>query len=348
MRKTTFFISAFLIVNLFFVMSIPASAFSLPATGSLSISITHTKSDCLTTNGTATANVTGGTGNYTYSWSNGQTTQTATGLSAATYTVYVMDDGGNNDYKDIYIGLNNAPVINIVINNHVLCYGEKNGKATAFVTGGVPPYQYKWCEGSTTDVCSDFKADDHYLDVIDSTGCLSRKWLVITEPPQLTSNLVVTDASSCAASDGSVDVIVSGGASPYSYSWDFGATTNSVTGLAAGNYSITITDVNACQKVQAVTINCTTGLPDMASGEFATISFPNPTNGRFVVDLKKTNVSPTNYSLSVYNLMGEKIVQSNCAPGKSEIDISQYSNGMYFLEVRNGNEAITRKLVLEK
>lgn len=344
--KKNYSLTGLLLLAGIFCMSAYSYA-SLPTSGTLSISITHTNTDCLLKNGTATANVTGGTGNYTYSWSDGQSTQTATGLGASTYTIFVMDDNSNNGYGEIYISLIDAPVINVVINNNVLCYGQKNGKATGYVTGGVPPYSYKWCEGATTDYCIDLRADDHYLDVTDSTGCKSRKWLLITEPPLLTSNMTVTDVSTCASSDGSIFVTSSGGSPSYTYEWNTGATTNLITGLSIGTYTITITDSLGCKNIQTPAISCNSGIHDI-SGEMGIINFPNPTNGRLVVDIKKGSSLSANYTLSIYNLMGEKIFNNNFSSGKSEIDISKYSNGMYFLELRNGKEAITRKLILEK
>ena len=226
----------------------------------LSIASTNATCSC---NGTATANLCGGsdTSSVTYLWSNGQTTQTITGLCGGKYKVTVTLGGCTpTKYFDSVI-ITQPPVLVAAITSksNVKCNGGF-GNATVGVTGGATPYTYSWSPSGGTNATADTLYPGSYtMTVRDANGCTATTAVTITQPPVLKDTATSTFAH-CAKSDGSVNVTVTGGTIPYTYSWaPIGKTTATVNGLPAGGYIITVTDSNGCI-VNATTIVSDSGV----------------------------------------------------------------------------------------
>nr|MBK9653592.1 T9SS type A sorting domain-containing protein [Bacteroidota bacterium] len=213
----------------------------------LTASATGTNANCSGTNtGTATALGIGGVMPYTYAWSNGQTTQTATGLMAGTYTVIIGDANGctaNATYT--VTGVVNALSIT---ETHVnpTCYGNTNGSIDITVTGGSLPYTYIWTGGATTEDRTNIGAGSHTVTVTDANGCTITLCVVVTQPNAIVISMSTTNATCNGGSNGSAAAAVSGGSSPYTYLWNTGANTANINGLAAGTYTVTVTDASGC------------------------------------------------------------------------------------------------------
>lgn len=136
---------------------------------------------------------------------------------------------------------------------HVLCNGGSTGTATPTVTGGTAPYTYVWDGGAGNPAA--LPAGSHNLTVTDANGKTKAVNFIINEPPALTATSSQTPETG-GGSNGTATVVASGGTAPYTYLWDDpGAqTTPTATGLAAGNYNCTITDVNLCTLIVPVTV----------------------------------------------------------------------------------------------
>ncbi len=225
--------------------------------GSIAVSITSTSVTCNgACDGTATASVTGGTPGYTYSWMpGGQTTSTATGLCAGTYTLTVTDANGCTGIATVVITEPTAIVVT-ASTTPATCNGACDGTATATVTGGTPGYTYSWMPGGqTTSSVTGLCAGTYSLIVTDANGCTSITTVVITEPTALVVTASATPATCNGACDGTATATVTGGTPGYTYSWmPGGQTTSSVTGLCAGTYSLIVTDTNGCTAMATVTI----------------------------------------------------------------------------------------------
>ncbi len=217
-------------------------------------------------NGTATVSASGGIGPYTYNWSPGnQTTATATGLSGGTYTVTVTDfngcNGGIQTQTVVVTGSGGGLVYNTTANNP-LCNGGA-GTATASATTGTSPYTYSWSSGGqTTQTATGLSAGTYTVLVTDATGCSSTKAIVVTQPPAL--NAAASGVNATCTVLGSATASGSGGTGGFAYSWSAGGqTTQTVSGLSAGVYTVKITDVNGC--TQTATVNIT-GAPGPGAG----------------------------------------------------------------------------------
>lgn len=176
------------------------------------------------------------------------------GLSAGSYNVTVTSSSGCS-------ATFNAAVIeplNLVISPDVrnyTCYGASGG-ININVTGGNPPYSYAWNGGAATRNRDVIPAGTYTLTVTDSKGCTKSSVSVVTGPNvPFTASNTKADITCYGLTNGSANVTTSGGQSPYSYLWNGGVTTQNRSGLSAGSYAVTVTDVNGCSATSLLTIS---------------------------------------------------------------------------------------------
>jgi SprB repeat len=205
-------------------------------------------------NGTATVTATGGTGSYGYLWSNGGTTATINNLVVGTYNVTVTDANGCTKNTSVTITQPTALVISTSSTN-VSCNGGNNGTATVFGTGGVGPYTHLWSTGATTQTISGLTAGTYSVTVTNANGCTKNTSVTITQPTALVISTSSTNVSCNGGNNGTATVFGAGGVGPYTHLWSTGATTQTISGLTAGTYSVTVTDANGCTKNTSATIN---------------------------------------------------------------------------------------------
>ena len=206
------------------------------------------------TNGNALVVASGGLGSYNYSWSNGQSNQLATNLSAGNYSVTVADANGCRYIHSLVIS--QPPAITSV--EEIIpatCSSSSNGSIKVSVAGGVRPYNYSWTPAAVNDsVINNLAKGNYQIIVTDANGCLMNKSYFVNAPSQLASTTNVQAAICYNASNGLATLNTSGGTAPYSYQWSNGNTTSSVSGLFSGSYFVTITDQNGCTINQQVQI----------------------------------------------------------------------------------------------
>ena len=202
-------------------------------------------------NGSADATVTGGTTPYTYSWSNGATTEDIT-APAGTYTLTVTDANGCTDVVTVTI-TEPAPIVPVATPSPVLCNGMMTGSVDLTVTGGIAPYTYSWSNGATTEDLTNVPAGTYTVIVTDANGFTATTSAIVTEPTALVAVINPTNPV-CFGYTGSANATVTGGTAPYTYSWSNGATTEDISNVLAGVYTLTATDANGCVTTQIVTI----------------------------------------------------------------------------------------------
>ncbi|HXH18809.1 MAG TPA: gliding motility-associated C-terminal domain-containing protein [Chitinophagales bacterium] len=152
-----------------------------------------------------------------------------------------------------------CPSINVSIAaTQPLCFGT-TGSATASASGGAAPYSYLWQPGGLSGASqSSLAAGTYTITATDASGCTGTGSVTLTAPTAISLSTSKTDAT-CAGNDGTAAVTASGGTPPYSYSWSNGAASASVSGLQAGNYSVTVNDNNNCTAAAGITISSTGG-----------------------------------------------------------------------------------------
>ena len=156
---------------------------------------------------------------------------------------------------------NPAIAVTASVASHVLCNGGSDGSATGSASGGSGTYtSYSWEKdgtvASTVQNPTDLSAGTYTLTVTDSAGAIGiSSEITISQPDALSTTSTKTDVAIAGESTGAIDLTVSGGTAPYTYLWNDGVTTANRTGLAAGTYTVTVTDDNGCTDTHSVAIN---------------------------------------------------------------------------------------------
>ncbi|MBC6994045.1 SprB repeat-containing protein, partial [Lewinella lacunae] len=192
-------------------------------------------------------------------WSNGQTTATATGLAAGIYTVTVTDANG---CTEIATGTVNEPTELTLtgMETDVECNGDATGAINITVGGGTPGYTYLWSNGATTEDLTGLTAGIYSVTVTDANDCTIEATFEVEESTDLEATIADTDVLCNGDTDGTLTVVVTGGTPDYTYLWSNGQTTATATGLAAGTYTVTVTDANGCTEIATGTVNEPTDL----------------------------------------------------------------------------------------
>lgn len=202
-------------------------------------------------NGQGIIQVAGGTPPYAYLWNciPIQTSPTANGLPAGSYSVQVADAMGCTLMDTIQI-VEPVPLTVADAVVHPVCHGDTTGAIQVLVQGGIPPYQYLWNTGGQASSVNGLQAGTYSLLVVDSRGCQYAYQRQLNEPPPI--QVLVTGTSlTCAPSEntGTAQVIITNAVSPVSFTWNNGLYPNqySLTGLSEGTWSVWVMDGNNCR-----------------------------------------------------------------------------------------------------
>jgi hypothetical protein len=201
---------------------------------------------------------TGGITPYSYQWSSGSTSELADSLLAGVYTVTVTDNLLCSVSEQVNITSSSGPNItsNII---DASCNGGNDGEIDLTITGGTAPYNIDWSTGEHTEDISGLAAGIYDVTIFDDVGCGSVHVFSVSESlPIDLSAATIVDAS-CSSADGMISVSASGGVGGYNYLWSFGSTTADATNLAAGTYSLSISDNNLCTANASYTVSNSAG-----------------------------------------------------------------------------------------
>ena len=213
--------------------------------------------------GIATANPVGGVAPYSYTWTPApiaptQTTQTASGLCFGTHTVMVSDALGCSSTNTVTF--TNPPAITLTVNQtNVNCSGLCNGTASATAVGGTGTISYLWSTGAVTSSINGLCAGSYTVTATDVNSCSQTQVVTIIENSLLTATFTPSNPSTCTSSDGSITAVIGGGLPTYSLTWSGGSTSNPITNIGAGSYTLSIIDAAGCTQTISTTLSNPTG-----------------------------------------------------------------------------------------
>jgi hypothetical protein len=200
------------------------------------------------TNGSATANVIGGTPAYTYTWNTSptQTTQTASNLIAGIYTVIVTDQNTCSTTANATITAPTAVLSASSVLTNETCNQLDNGLIDVSVSGGTSPYTYVWSNGANTEDINPATAGVYVVTITDNNACTTILSQTVLEPSTVGVTIASTNETCNELNNGTATTNVLGGTTPYTYLWSNTATTANISGIKADTYTVTVTDNNNC------------------------------------------------------------------------------------------------------
>ncbi len=293
--------------------------------------------------GSASLSVTGGSSNYTYLWSTNSTNPSVSGLVPGGYSVTVTDGSGCSASSGLTINAISTVLANLTAFNDS-CYGSLDGKIQASPTGGHAPYHYTWSNSGSTPTISNLPAGNYAVTISDANGCSTTGTVSVTQPNQIVITTTTTNATNGLNNGAATIDSINGGTSPYSVGWSNQASGLSITNLAPGIYTATVTDNNGCQQTVMDTVNNILGISNISGGVTFDI-YPNPARTEVIVEVQ----SLTNpVEIRIKDVLGRNLFTKPVSSNKTVINLAPYASGMYLIEVSDGTVYSSRKLIIEK
>jgi PKD repeat protein len=279
-------------------------------------------------------------GAVSYVWDNGVTDNVAFTPALGTVTYTVTGTGANTCQNSDQVVVTVTDVDDASFASTDICEGSTNIVTGVAVSGGT--FAYDGTDGSSiepsTGVISNGVVGTTYnityttpLSACQATSAPVA--VTVYANPSVTGVVTNDDGST----NGAVDITVTGGTAPFSPVWGHGPTTEDVTGLAPGTYSVTVTDANGCYATGVYTVISLVGIEDNPLNAALTI-YPNPTQGMFNVSLIGE------FTLNVTDSRGRLVLQKS-ATDKTTVELDAYESGVYFVHVVQGENSIVKKIV---
>ncbi|TAL56186.1 MAG: PKD domain-containing protein [Bacteroidetes bacterium] len=335
----------------------------------LGISIPSTPVSCFNgNNGSATANVTGGTPNYNYSWSPpGGNAATANNLVAGNYTITVTDANGCTKTGSVTITQPASGLALATSTSGSSCGTNANGVASVTVTPntGTPPYTYNWSNGGTTPVISNIAGGIHTIIVTDANGCTAAGTANMPTSIQPIADFTSTPSITC---EGVAYQFTSTSTNATTYYWNIpgvGTSTIQNPGFVFpynGAYTVTLVVTNPPCKD---TVSKPVVIGDLGTGitfKEANVFTPNNdgTNDCFhpaminsATGLPDVLLLPCTY-LEVFDRWGVKMYESigangtNCWNGNNKNDSKPAQDGTYFYIAKLGKTTLKGYVTLAR
>lgn len=320
------------------------------------LNITSSKAvDCVDYSQSVSLTVDGGVAPYTTVWSNEQVGMALNNATAGiVYTAIVKDSTGCvGSFSTQFDAL--LPMTYTSDIESVKCYGTNTGAIDLEVNGGSANYTYVWNNGETSQDISSIATGTYNVTVTDGNGCVLTETFDITSPSALVSS--VNHVNGAFNQTTSIDVTVNGGAFPYSYSWNNGATTEDLVNIPAGFYEVEIVDANGCVSSENATITgaVLVGLDNLldkeininASSAISTTTagieemnqesvnvYPNPAaNGRTTITWENMDVT----TIVVYDVTGKMYKSMDQVQNAQQVELNEMASGHYFIHLMTAN-----------
>jgi hypothetical protein len=273
--------------------------------------------------GAISLTTTNGVGALTYNWGGGITSQNRTAIAAGTYTVTVTDANSCTTTSSFIVTQPAAPLAATSTKTDATCAGNADGSVNLSVTGGSLPYTYSWSNGATTEDISSLAAGTYTVTVTDARSCTTTRSVTITQPAAFVLSATTTSAACEGGTDGTINLTVSGGISPYTYNWSNGTTTEDITGVTAGNYNVTVTGANGCSAVRS----------NIAVSETNTLTITSTVSNNLCPGSNKGSINLTITG-------GTAPFTYNWSNGATTKDITGLTSGTYTIIVKDATNCV--------
>lgn len=220
----------------------------------LNPSATTVAAICGQDNGSVNFSITGGNAPYTYIWSSGQTTQDLSNVPPGIYDITVTDDNGcSTTFKATVDDVISNPTLTAAVTNNTTCINGNGAIDLSVSPTGT--YNYTWSSGQTIQDLNNLTPGDYTVTVTQGLTCSATGTYTVADVPNLPTVTLTPVNSSCDFANGNLNATVTGGVAPYTYLWSGGQTTQNLSNVLAGNYSLTVTGANGCTASASADVN---------------------------------------------------------------------------------------------
>ena len=294
---------------------------------------------CQSNSGQIEVEIVGGTAPYTTQWSNGATDLILSDLSVGHYDLTVVDASGCQLDTSIVIEEVIPTQFEGTVQN-VTCNGAANGAIDVTVLDGTPGFIFEWDNGMMTEDISGLVAGTYRLKITNGNGCSVWGSYTVEQSASLVAELEVIQPT--ADEDGEIDLTVSGGVAPYTYTWANGETSEDLFNVTAGFYEVTVMDANGCDVITNTIVEemSVAGIEDMDG--IQTSVYPNPTTDVATVTWNSAAVT----NITIVNANGQ-VVQNAAVAMQNTYKVEDLNPGMYFINLTDAYKHLnTQKLIV--
>ncbi|MEM6262017.1 MAG: T9SS type A sorting domain-containing protein, partial [Bacteroidota bacterium] len=286
-----------------------------------------------------------------YVWSNGDPTATivVSPMAITSYIVSLTDMNGCIGEDTVTVTVDPLPTVTSTATD-LECNGDMSGAIDLDVAGGAPMYMYMWSNGEMTEDISGLMAGSYNVTVTDANGCSESDTVTITEPTAIMT-MVTPYRATFGQTNGAAKATPSGGTPPYTYMWDDPsmATTDSISGLAPGTYTVVVTDGNGCTDTMDVVIEETPVSIDGMLDESLIGLYPNPSAGTFTLDnlTRLSEFAPVQVQL--FNAAGERVVSKQTLGGQNSLTLTlqdNFSDGLYMILLSAEGQHVQKRVLI--
>ncbi|MEL7162860.1 MAG: SprB repeat-containing protein, partial [Bacteroidota bacterium] len=271
--------------------------------------------------GAITLTAEGGTSPYLFVWADGITGPERTNLEQGEYLVVLTDAAGCEITETISVGIApEVPQITLAVTD-VSCRGAADGRIIPTIAGGTEPFTYAWSDEVSTAERNGLEGGRYTLNITDATGCTTTATVEVSEPEELVARSRTT-AAECVGG-GAINLLVSGGTSPYRYAWSTGQTTEDLTDINGGDYFVDVTDANGC--TTSLEVSVAGGSDVDFSSRTVDPTCPDGEDGAIFLDVTD-GTEPITYRWS---------------NGASTKDVTGLAPGVYTVEVTDGDGCVS-------
>ena len=301
--------------------------------------VTNVTNGCAEGSGAVTISPSQGQEPYQVNPSNSQSEFYFGDLSSGSYTYQITDAHGCVVTTTATVN-NGAPVIENSLSKNVSCNGGTNGSVSLVVNNGNPTYTYNWSNGATTENITSLTAGTYFVEITDANGCSTSGSYDITEPTAIDLNPTTT--ADLGNNEGSIDLNITGGTPGYTFEWSNGATTEDLSDLSAGIYTVFVTDLNGCTAEISTEVLNESNANTSTLQDIALNVYPNPSYGNVKISWKGSGMK-----LSVIEQSG-RVVMNRSIQNYQTIMLTDLEAGMYMVTIKstNGSTATKQLIVL--
>jgi uncharacterized protein (DUF2141 family) len=317
-------------------------------TSAVSAAINTTNTTCAGNDGTAIATPTGGVAPYSYRWSNNTTSNSLLALGVGSVSVTITDNNGCAATASGFVANGCTASCNVTVtgtSTNVNCFGACNGSLTATTLGATAPVSFSWSNTNTGATIGALCPNTYSVTATDAAGCTATNSFAITQPA---SAVTATAVNNSQATTTEASVTALGGVAPYTVLWSNGATATTISNVAAGDYTATITDANGCLAVSNTVTIIISALTE-ANNDTEFSVYPNPNTGAFNIEIRQSGAQ--DMQIRVIDVLGRELRSVNVAAQAQillPVDLSEQASGVYFVVLQAGEQTITRKVVLTR